>query len=80
MPELSDLSPRQIAVASMVARGFSDKQIAVALRPTVSERQVRRYLQDLETLCQLDPTRNLRVQLAGWYRDRVTISLEMPPE
>jgi DNA-binding NarL/FixJ family response regulator len=68
---LSDLTPRQISVASMVARAYPDKLIAHEL--SMSPRAVQYYIESIAYLCQCDPTLNQRVQIANWYRTLIDL-------
>lgn len=75
MTELGVLTPRQISVASMVAKAWSNKRIAATLLPAVSERQVTRYIAEIVEILQLDASADARLQIALWYRERVRVSL-----
>lgn len=71
MTELADLTPRQIAVAALVAKAWGDKAIAAELH--MSPRRVRVHITAVAYLCGFDPQRSVRIQLALWYRERVPI-------
>jgi len=70
--DLADLTPRQIAVAALIAKAWSDKDIAAELG--IKHSTVRVHIEALAYRCELDPTRSLRIQIALWYRERVPIS------
>lgn len=64
-----DLTPRQLAVASLLARGKSDKQIAAEIG--ITARRVAQHVDALEYLIHADPSGNVRLQIALWWRDQV---------
>ena len=66
---LQDLTPRQLAVASLLARGKSDKQVAVELK--ITQRRVSQHVDALEFLLHCDPAGNVRLQIALWWREQV---------
>jgi len=72
---LEDLSPRQLAVAALIARAKPPKQIAAELG--MDCRSYRRHVTALVYVLQLDPSRDPRVQIALWWREHAPISL--PP-
>lgn len=55
------LSPRQRIIATLVAAGLSDKQIAARLQ--IAEGTVGHHVGRIASLWQLDPTLNLRIQI-----------------
>ena len=71
---VADLTPRQLSVASMLARGFLTKQIASELH--VGERWVRNIVTSIAYRIGSDPTKDDRVLVALWYREQVPICLE----
>jgi DNA-binding NarL/FixJ family response regulator len=71
--DLAALTPRQIAVTALVARGLSDKAIGRTLG--ISHNTVRTHVAAIAKRCGCDPTLGVRVQLANWYRERVPVSL-----
>ena len=75
MTDLADLTPRQIAVAALVARGMSDKAIGSELG--ISFNTVRVHIVALSYRLYLDPDRSTRVQIATWYRERVPVRHDM---
>lgn len=74
---VADLTPRQLAVAALVAQGRSDKAIAMTLG--ISERRVRVHVAAIAYLCQFDPERNTRIQLALWYRSTNVVPIPGDP-
>ena len=64
----AELSPRQRAVAALIACAKTDKQIAAELG--VSPRTVRVHVESLAYLLRLDVSRNVRIQIALWWRER----------
>ena len=69
MTGTSDLTPRQIAVASLVARSWTTKQIALEL--TISERRVRVIVSSIAYRIGADASLDERVQVAMWWREQV---------
>ena len=65
MTELGDLTPRQLVVASMVARGMCDKEIAKELGIAYST--VRVHLVALAFRLKLPVGLNTRVLVARWW-------------
>ena len=63
---VSDLTPRQLAVCAQLANGRTTKGIANVLG--ISERRVRVHITAIAYLCRLDPSGDVRVQIALWYR------------
>jgi DNA-binding NarL/FixJ family response regulator len=62
---LADLEPRQIAVASLIARARTNQQIAYELG--ISDRRVRYHVEALAYLLHLDRSCDVRVQIATWW-------------
>lgn len=62
----ADLTPRQLAVACLIASAQTDKQIAAQLN--ISDRRVRVHVDALAYLLHLDRACNVRVQIALWWR------------
>jgi DNA-binding NarL/FixJ family response regulator len=58
------LTERQRQVAELVALGYRDREIAQSLG--ISLRTVRNYLDEIASKLLIDPSRNLRVQIA-WF-------------
>lgn len=77
MTTVADLTPRQLAVASLVARCRTTKQIAVELG--VSEQRVRVLVTAIAFRTQCAPGEDERVHVALWYREHVPISLQTYP-
>ncbi len=69
---LDDLTPRQIAVASLVAHGYRVKQIAGMLE--ISERGVRCHISSVAHRCHLDMDKDDKVQVALWYQRQIALS------
>lgn len=63
---ISDLTPRQLAVAALVANGIPTKRIAAQLG--ISDRRVRVHITSIVFTCHLDPERNAWQQIGAWYR------------
>lgn len=59
------LTPRQIRVAELVSRGFTDKQIARRLGCTV--RNVKYHISEVSRYLPEGEGQNTRVRLALWY-------------
>lgn len=59
---LPSLTARQLAVALLVADGFTDKQIAARLE--IAENTVGNYITAISAALSLDRSRNTRVQIA----------------
>lgn len=74
MTALSDLTPRQLAVAALVAKSHTTKQIAVYLK--VSERRVRVIVSSIAFRIGADATKDERLQVAEWWRARVPCAKE----
>lgn len=66
MTDLSDLTPRQLDVAALVAEGVRTKVIAARLR--VGERWVRCVISSVAYLIGADATLDERVLVACWWR------------
>lgn len=73
MTGLADLTPRQIAVAALVAKGLSDKDIGRELG--ISFNTVRVHIVAMAFRLAFDPERSTRLQIALWYRERVPITI-----
>lgn len=56
------LTARQAAVALLVAQGYTDKQIAATL--AIAEGTVKSHVHRIGEALEVDPQRNLRVQIA----------------
>lgn len=69
MTDLSDLTPRQIAVASMVAKAATPQQIAGALG--ISTSRVYVIIASIAFLIGTDHTKDERVQIALWWHERI---------
>ena len=69
MTTAADLTPRQLAVAKLVAVALPDKRIAHELG--MSTRRVRTHITALAFLLGCDPSRNVRVQVAMWWREQL---------
>lgn len=67
---VEDLSPRQLEVAALIARAKTDKQIAATLGMSV--RRVSNHVTALAYLLHLDESCNVRIQIAIWWRERVS--------
>lgn len=63
---LTELTPRQIVVAALVANGIPTKRIAAQLG--ISDRRVRMHITALVYNLHLDPELNAWQQIAEWYR------------
>ena len=63
---VGDLTPRQLAVAALVANGVQTKKIAAQLQ--ISDRRVRMHITALVYVLHLDPEKNAWQQIAAWYR------------
>lgn len=72
MTDLSDLTPRQIAVASLVARGYPTKSIACELQ--ITEHRVRVHISSIAYRIGADATLDERVQVANWWNARIVPS------
>lgn len=70
----ADLTPRQIAVASLVARFFTNKQIAAELG--VTERRVAALVSSIAYTCCFEPGRDERSQIAVWFREQAPVTVE----
>lgn len=64
-----DLRPRQLAVAALIARAKTDQQIGAELG--MSDRRVRVHVAALAYRLHLDMSRNVRIQIALWWRDQL---------
>jgi DNA-binding NarL/FixJ family response regulator len=62
----AELTPRQLAVAALIARARTDKQIAHELG--IQRRTVGVHLTALAYRLHLDAASNVRVQIALWWR------------
>lgn len=74
---LTELTPRQVAVAALVANGIPTKRIAASLG--ISDRRVRVHITALVYALHLDPARNVRTQIALWYRAHAAPVAGLPP-
>lgn len=63
------LTPRELSVASMVARGMSCKGIAYELG--IGERRVRVLTTSIAYKIKADPGLDERVQVANWWNSSV---------
>ena len=61
----SDLTARQLAVASLIAQARTDQQIAGTLG--ISDRRVRVHVEALCYLLHCDRGCNVRIQIAKWW-------------
>lgn len=61
MSELGPLSPRQRAIADMIADGYTNKAICAKL--DISHRTLRIHIQRLADKLNLDRSRDIRVQV-----------------
>ena len=75
---VSDLTPRQIAVAALVANGIPTKKIAASLG--ISDRRVRMHITSIVYVLHLDPERNAWQQIAQWYRTHAAPISGLPPK
>lgn len=66
MTDLSDLTPRQIAVAALVARCYPTKTIAAELH--ISERRVRVHISSIAYRIGANPSLDERLQVAEWWK------------
>jgi DNA-binding NarL/FixJ family response regulator len=64
----ADLTPRQLAVAALIAHAKTDQQIACELH--ISDRRVRVHVEAISYLLHLDRSRNVRIQIALWWREQ----------
>jgi DNA-binding NarL/FixJ family response regulator len=67
--KVADLPPRQLSVAALIARAKTDQQIASELG--ISDRRVRFHVAALAYSLHLDCSRNVRIQIALWWRDQL---------
>lgn len=62
---LPSLTARQLAVALLVADGFTDKQIAARLE--ISDETVAFHVHNIADRIGVDRARNIRVQIACYF-------------
>lgn len=74
---LADLTPRQLAVAALVANSTPTKQIAAQLG--ISDRRVRVHITALVYALHLDPEKHAWPQIAEWYRRHAAPIAGLPP-
>lgn len=65
-PERGPPTDRQCEVAQLIAQGLTDKQIIATL--PISDRRLRYHIRRLVELSGADRSRNVRVQIAVWWR------------
>lgn len=63
---MTDLTSRQLQVAQLVRDGWTDKQIAAELQ--IDEETVAYHLRRIATICKLDRSRSIRIQIAQLVR------------
>jgi DNA-binding NarL/FixJ family response regulator len=64
----AELTPRQLAVASLVARHFTDQQIAATLQ--INQSTVRVHVTAIAYRIHADQCRVLRTQIAQWWQEQ----------
>jgi DNA-binding NarL/FixJ family response regulator len=70
---LDDLTPREIAVASMARRGWTTKQIAARLDPPITSRRVLCIVSAIALKIGADPDGDDFVQVALWFREQCPV-------
>lgn len=68
MTDLSDLTPRQIAVASLLGNCYPVKKIAGELR--ITERRVRVHITSIAYRIGADASLDEALQVAMWWREQ----------
>lgn len=72
MTNLSDLTARQLAVASLVGKGWTVKAIAHELG--IGERRVRVHISSIAYRIGADATKDEQVQVALWWQVQTAIA------
>lgn len=71
---IDDLTPREISVASLIAKHYPTKLVAAFLIPPVSPRRVLSIVSAIAYKIHADPSLDEAGQIAQWYREQVPIA------
>lgn len=61
------LSPRELAVARLIAEGYTDKQVGALLEPPINQQRVCQIVERIARAWDLDRQRDVRRQIARCF-------------
>lgn len=67
------LTPRQLAVAALIADAKTDQRIAAHLG--INDRRVRQHIAAIADKLEIDRARSVRIQIALWFREHHPVEM-----